>query len=393
MASYIDINGDVQQVNLEASIYREATDVGLSVESLINQRHQTKAGEPTAFQQLCASEGMFLKADRSYGIRPATMDAILNGGTRIEAGSVVRDATPVSRILFPAVQMSALENKLREDNSGVIAAFGRMVAVDDSINHDRYERPFLNFSKPESARSKAIAQLSEPTSMLSITVSDKSYRITGTSLGMEISDEAVRSTSLDLVTLAMQRQAEVELAEKVEDFLLGFLNGDPDQDMAALSTISGSTATAQSFDATISAAGVLTQKAWVKYLFNNAKKRTIDYVITDINGALAIENRTGRPTVQGDNPNSKRIDTLENVVNPMWPDQVKVFITTDPSWPANTIVGFDSRYAIHRVTSTLLSYQAAEAYAMRRSTKFRIDMGQIAYRLFDDAWNVLTLTV
>lgn len=393
MASYIDINGDVQQVNLEASIYREATDVGLSVESLINQRHQTKAGEPTAFQQLCASEGMFLKADRSYGIRPATMDAILNGGTRIEAGSVVRDATPVSRILFPAVQMSALENKLREDNSGVIAAFGRMVAVDDSINHDRYERPFLNFSKPESARSKAIAQLSEPTSMLSITVSDKSYRITGTSLGMEISDEAVRSTSLDLVTLAMQRQAEVELAEKVEDFLLGFLNGDPDQDMAALSTISGSTATAQSFDATISAAGVLTQKAWVKYLFNNVKKRTIDYVITDINGALAIENRTGRPTVQGDNPNSKRIDTLENVVNPMWPDQVKVFITTDPSWPANTIVGFDSRYAIHRVTSTLLSYQAAEAYAMRRSTKFRIDMGQIAYRLFDDAWNVLTLTV
>lgn len=392
MASYIDINGAVQKVDLDASIYRRAVDEGLSVEALINRDHPVKAGDASAFEQLCASEGMFLRADRSFGIRPATMDAILNG-PRMEAGSVVRDAVPASRILFPAVQMSVLENKLRDDNSGVIAAFGQMVAVDDSINHDRFERPILNFSKPEAARSKAIAQLSEPASMLSITVSDKSYKITGTSIGMEISDEAVRSTSLDLVTMAMNRQAEVELAEKVEAFLLGFLNGDADQDMAALSTVSGAIATAKSFDGTITTAGTLSQKAWVKYLFNNAKKRTIDYVITDINGALAIEGRTGRPTVQGDNPTSRRIDTLENVINPMWPDQVKVFISTDPNWPANTIVGFDSRYAIHRVTSTSLAYQAAEAYAMRRSTKFRIDMGQIAYRLFDDAWNVLTLTV
>jgi len=391
MASFIDINGAVQKVELDATVYREAADKGLSVEALINQTYPVKAGDASAFEQLCASEGMFLQANRKFGIRPATMDAILNG-TKIEAGSVVRDAVPTSRILFPAVQMSVLENKLREDNSGIIAAFGQMVAVDDSINLDRYERPFLNFSKPEGARTKAIAQLSEPTSMLSITVSDKSYRITGTSIGMEISDEAVRSTSMDLVTMAMQRQAEVEMAEKIEDFVINFLNGDPDQDMAALSTVSGSTATASTFHGSALGAGVLSQKAWVKYLFNNAKKRTINYVITDIDGAMAIENRTGRPTVQGDNATSTRIDTLESIVNPMWPDQVKVFVTTDPNWPANTIVGFDSRYAIHRVTSTILAYQAAEAYAMRRSTKFRIDTGSIAYRLFDEAWNVLTLT-
>lgn len=391
MASYIDINGDVQQVQLDTTIYRKASDAGISVEALLNQTHPVKAGDPSAFEQLCASEGMFLRGDKAFGIRPATMDAILNG--TMEAGSVVRDAVPVSRILFPAVQMSVLENKLREDNTGVIASFGQMVAVDDSINHDRFERPILNYSKAEEARGKAISQLSEPASMLSITASDKSWRITGTSIGMEISDQAMRSTSMDLVTMAMTRQAEVELAEKVEAFMLNFLNGDKDVDMAALSTVSGAVATAASFDSTIVAAGVLTQKAWVKYLFNNSKKRMIDYVITDIDGALAIEGRTGRPTVQGDNATSKRIDTLENVVNPMWPDQVKVFISTDANWPANTIVGFDSRYAIHRVTSTSLAYQAAEAYAMRRSTKFRIDMGQIAYRLFDDAWNVLTLTV
>lgn len=391
MASYIDITGAVQQIDLDSTIYRQAADDGISVEAMINRDHPVKAGDPSAFEQLCASEGMFLRGDKAFGIRPATMDAILNG-TKLEAGSVVRDAVPVSRILFPAVQMSVLENKLRDDNSGVIAAFGQMVAVDDSINSERFERPILNFSKAEAARGKAVSQLSEPASMLSITASDKSWRITGTSIGMEISDQAMRSTSMDLVTMAMTRQAEVELAEKVEAFILGFLNGDADIDMAALSTVAGSVSTASTFHGSALGAGVLSQKAWVKFLFNNSKKRTIDYVITDIDGALAIEGRTGRPTVQGDNATSKRIDTMENVVNPMWPDQVKVFISTDPSWPANTIVGFDSRYAIHRVTSTTLAYQAAEAYAMRRSTKFRIDMGQIAYRLFDDAWNVLTLT-
>lgn len=392
MASYIDITGAVQNVPLEASIYRQAAEASISVEALINQEHPVKAGDATAFEQMCASEGMFLKGNSSFGIRPATMDAILNP-TTIEAGTVVRDSAPASRILFPAVMMSVLENKLRTDNSGVIAAFTPMVAVDDSINHDRFERPILNFSNAEAPRGKAISQLSEPTSMLSITASDKSWRITGTSIGMEISDQAMKATSMDLVTMAMSRQAEIELAEKVEAQVLAFRNGDTDLDMAALNTVSGSTDKANVFDTSIIAAGVLTQKAWVKFLFKNSKKRTVNYVITDIDGALAIENRTGRPNVRGDNATSKRIDTLENIVNPMWPDQVKVFISTDANWPANTIVGFDSRYAIHRVTSTSLAYQAAEAYAMRRSTKFRIDMGQIAYRLFDDAWSELSLTL
>lgn len=391
MASFIDNTGALQQISLDATIYREASDAQLSVEALINQKYATKAGEPTAFEQACASEGMFLSADRKFGLRPATMEAILNG-TKIEAGgnTVVRDAVPASRILFPAVYMSVLENKLVTDNSGTIAAFDSMVAVDDSINHDRYERPILDYSRPEGARSKAIAQLSEPTSMLSITASDKAFRITGTSVGMEISDEAMRSTSLDLVTMAMTRQAMVEKAERVDLFIANFLNGDADVSMAAMPV--GNIATASTFDGAAVAAGTLTQKAWVKFLFNNAKKRTITHVITDINGALAIQNRTGRPVITTDNGTSKRLDAVESVINPLLPDQVQVFITTDPNWPANTIMGFDKRYGIHRVTSTSLAYQAAEAYAMRRSHKFRIDMGQIAYRLFDDAWNVMTLT-
>jgi hypothetical protein len=211
---------------------------------------------------------------------------------------------------------------------------------------------------------------------------------------MEISDEAAAATSLDIVSLSMTRQAEVESLERIEQQLLAFLNGDTDLDMLALSTVTGAVKNAKAdLDTSLTVAGTLSQKAWVNWLFYGSRVRRIDTVITDLAGALAIENRSGRPNVLGDNGTSKRIDTLENVVNPTWPDQVDVIISQDPNWPANTIVGFDSRYAYHIVNSTTLSYTAMEQFAIRRSTKMRIDNGSIAYRLFDDAWQVLTTTV
>lgn len=386
MASYIDINGATQQLTIDASIYRQAHDRGLTVRQMLNQDHPVQAGMPSAWEQICASEGMFSSRNAEFGIAPATMKAILDGSTRVEAGSVVRDAVPASRILFPMFQMSAIEDKLRNSDYGALALFNSAAAVVDTINDDRFERPILNFSKPEAARSRAIAQLSEPASMLSITASDKSWRITGTSIGMEISDQAL-NTSLDLVTLAMTRQAEVELQEKVEGYLLAFYAGDTDLSMASLSSLS-LVDTAASLDA--AATSGITQKAWVKWLFKNSRKRKITHIVCDLDSALAIENRTGRPTVNGDNATSTRIDTLESVINPMWPDTVQIMITQDPNWPAKTIVGFDSSYGYHVVNSTVLNYSAAEAYAMRRSTKYRVDTGMIAYRLFDDAWSVLT---
>jgi hypothetical protein len=168
---------------------------------------------------------------------------------------------------------------------------------------------------------------------------------------------------------------------------LAFLNGDVDLGMTALPQVK-----ANVHDSSISTSGALTQKAWVKWLFTGNRQRTIKYVITNVDGALAIEQRTGRPTVQTDNATSKRIDVGMTVVNPAWPDQVQVFITQDPNWPANTIVGFDDTYGYAVVNSSVLAYEAAEAYAMRRSTKFRVDRGSISYRLFDSAWSVLSLT-
>lgn len=387
MASFIDNTGATQQLTITPQDYQRAAERNLTLRQMINVDHPTRAGDPDAWTQVCASEGMYVGRNSAYGIAPATMRAVIEGVPRLEAGVIVKDQIPTSRILFPMFQMAALEDKLRNSDYGILSLFNSAAAVVDTINQERFERPILNYSRPEGARSKPVTQLSEPASMLSITASDKSWRITGTSIGMEISDQAL-GIGLDLVNLAMTRQAETQMQEKVEQIMLSFLNGDTDLDMAALSTVSGAVSTAVSLDS--AATTGITQKAWVKWLFNNSRKRKITHVICNLDTALAIENRTGRPTVQKDNATSKRIDTLESIINPMWPDTVKVLITMDPNFPANTILGFDAGYGYHVVNSTVLNYSAAEAYAMRRSTKYRVDTGMLAYRLFDEAWAVMT---
>lgn len=387
-----------QEIDLEGSVYREAQDAGFTnVRAYMNNRFDTPTNEPSAFDQACIQSGMIIGRNREYGIQPSTMKAVLEGPQFSANGSPIsRDSVPTSRILFPAFIGAMTEDKLAYDHTSHVGQFNQMLALHDTINNDRIEWPELNFDKPEAARSKAVAQLAEPTAMGTITVSDKSFRVTGWAIGMEISDQAMRagsSVSLDYVSLAIQRWALVEMSEEVNGHILAILNGDVDAGYAALSTIAGSTVTAQSFDASITTAGTLTQEAWVRFLYS--KRRTIvpNWIITDLSGAMAIEKRTGRWTVQTDNQTSKRMDVIENIAYPSLPDSVNIFITDDPSWPANTLMAFDSNYAIHKITSTLLDYRASEEYAMRRSTRFRIDGGEAVRRLHDDAFMVMTLTV
>jgi hypothetical protein len=380
----VDQFGQNQQIELGMHTLAEAKAGGFKhVPAMMNARFPMPAGKPTAAQQIYHQMGAGT---------PGVKLAYALEGQGFNAGAVTEDSSVAGRLASLPYLMDVIENKLTSSDYGIKAIFNRKAAVVEAINGTKFERPILNFSRPEGARSRAITQLSEPASMLTLTSSDKSWKISGSSIGMEVSDEAAAAVNLDVVQLSMVRQAEIESLERIEQQMLAFLNGDVDLDMAALSTVAGAVKNAKTdFDSTL-LAGNLSQKAWVKWLFYGSRVRRIDTVITDLDGALAIQNRSGRHVVTGDNGTSKRIDTLESVVNPSWPDEVDVVISQDPNWPANTLVGFDSRYGYHVVNSTTLSYSAMEMFAIRKSTKYRVDTGSISYRLFDDAWQVLTLT-
>lgn len=392
MAAFKDSTGAIQQVPVALELYRAASENGQSLEQHINSLYPTASNAPSAFRQILASEGINLVADTKRGVRASTVAEML-AGTTLSAGTVLKEGIPASRILFPAAIMSAIENKLQVDRETTPNAFEKLIAVDDSINSDRFERPILDFSKPEGARSMGIGQLALPNTMLTITASDTSRKIPVMSLGMEISDQAKAATTLDIVGLALARQAAVERNERAQGYILSLLNGDVDQGTVALSAIANKSQKAVSFDPTISTAGVLTHKAWIKWLSQNSTKRRITHVVTDLDTAMAIENRIGKPVAVGDNPNSPRIDAIPVIMNPSWDFHTQIFITQDPSWPAGTIMGVDNRYGVHRVKSLTAQYEAVEALVMKRSTQMRFDHGEIVYRLFDEAFEVLTLTL
>lgn len=372
-------------VNEALAWYREAKDAGISVPALLAQKYPTdRAKYGSTFEQFCASTGLFLRPNREAGIRPPTVAEAMEGKVMF-AGTVIREANPASRILFPSVIIEAIENKLKSDLTTDASIFGQLVAVELSIAGEKYEQPVLNFSKPEQGRHAGIGQLALPNTLLSITASDVTRKIPTVSLGMEISDQAAAITSLDLVSLALTRQAEVERAERAMGYLQSIVNGDADVGQAALSSI-----TSDSLDNAV-AAGALSHKAWVKFIRKSWKKRHINWVMSDLDTLFKIENREAKPNIQTDDPKSPRINPTFDVVNPQW-QNVKHFLLDDGVFATDKIVGLDSRFGIVRVRNILAEYQAVEEFVLRRSKAMRFDFGEMCYRLFDEAFEVMTIS-
>lgn len=390
MASFIDHTGARQQVEASLeTLIKPAKEANLSVRDYANQAFSTDASKfGDAFSQLCASEGIVLQGSRSYGIRAPSLDAVLNGRPTVEANAIVRTPTSQARVLLMPAIGALVEDKLLADLDMNANAFDSMVAMDTVIADEWYLWPEANYAGPEAGRSKITSQLAKPVNMLTLTTSEKSLRVPTYALGIEWSEQATKYLNLDFISLSIARQVAVERNERANKDLLAMLSGDADVGQGALSGIAGKVKTAASLDA--AATTGITQKAWMLWLYNNGKKRRISHVVTDVLGALAIEARSGRPVIVGDNGTSTRINTNESVMNPTWASDVQVFITDDTAWPAGTIMGIDSRYAIQRVTSTNASYQAQEDFVLRRASAMRFDYGSVSRRLVPDAFEVLT---
>lgn len=389
MAAFIDAQGATQQFEVTLDLVKAASADRVSLREYVNAKLDTNAevyGD--AFSQLCESEGIVLKSNKKYGIRSPSLAAALEGRTVLEAGAIVRTPSAQGRVLLMPAIGALIEDKLVSDLDMNANAFDGMVAQDDTIADEWLLWPEINFSAPEAARSQVTSQLAKPANFISITTAEKSVRIPTFALGIEWSQQVTKYVSLDLLTLAIARQVATERNARANENLLALLSGDADMGQASLSSL-GKSATAASYDA--AATTGITQLAWVSYLYNNSKKRRVTHLVTDIAGAMAIENRTGRPTVVQDNPGSKRIDSTVYVSNPTWAPDLPIFIVDSTvGWPAKTILGIDARYAIHRVTSTNASYEAQEEFVLKRSSAMRYDFGQITRRLFLDAFDVLT---
>lgn len=389
MAGFINAKGENHEFEVSLDVIKAAADNRQSVRDYINSTLDTDASKyGDAFSQLCASEGIVLIPQKDYGMRAPSLQSVLSGRPILEAGAIVRQPSSQARVLLMPAIGALVEDKLVADLNMNADEFDSLVAQDDTIADEWLLWPEINFNGPEAARSQVTSQLAKPATMMSITTSEKSIRIPTFSLGIEWSEQATKYIQLDLLALAIARQVAVERNDRANQNLLMMLNGDADMGQGSLSSL-GKVTTAVSLDS--AATTGITQKAWMLWLYQNSKKRKLNALVTDIAGAMALEGRANKPVITGDNPNSPRIDANVSVKNPTWNSDLPIFIV-DPSvgWPAKTILGLDTRYAIQRVTSTNASYQAQEDFVLRRGSAMRFDFGQICRRIFTDAFEVLT---
>jgi len=351
----------------------------------------------STFTQLLANAGMFTNHNRELGIAPPSMADVLDGTVDVSMSAVTRPdgqnaLSPSGRLLFPALILEMVESELRRDDSVYSGIFNRMVAQTISTPTPRYDQPVIDVTGPRASKSQPIAQFAEPDRMVSISVSDRSFRMPVKSIGLEISKEAQAASTLDLVGIAVREQALEERADMIDESISNMLLGNADMGpdaQGALPVAAGTT-----FDAAMTT-GVVTHEGWVKYLRNQWRYRNIDWVITDIDGFLAVENRTNRPVVVGDQGQDIRLNTIPTTQMPGIPNSVNFFIVENAATVggADRLVGLDSSKAIRKIVYTGADYQAVEEFVMRKSTAFRFDWSERHERIgFDNAWSVCDFT-
>jgi len=401
MVKFIDENGKLQDVNLEGMKYHAmAQKEGLTFRQVINREFPTRAGDPDAFTQMCVNAGLRFKHDSKLGRVPTNLQSVLRpeagtnqiGGTYTSAPQV-----PDSTILFVPALLETVEASLKKKTAPAVQAFNSLLAKERTVPGKEFKRAIVNYSGdrgPEDFEWKRTAQNSDPSIMLSITASDVSRNIPTYSMGMQVSAEAMLISGVDMIADPLERFfSEAEYNDWIANLAL-LLNGDPD---GVVSDMDDNTAVlpqtkANVYDPSISAAGELTQKAWLKWLYHGTLFATKNKIICDFDAALAVDKRLGRPT-NIENNSMDRLDVPFKVIYPAFQDSIEVIVMPEGSWPANTILGIDSNWAIEKVNSLFANYQAVQEMILSRSTMVRVDHGSVMYRLYTEAFDVLSLTV
>lgn len=381
----------MKHVELSLSSYQAAANNGMTLSGYLEM---TNPGYDRAYgsvlEQMCMQAGVMIHSDKVTGLSSTTFKQLESGLGMNSMGAVVKpdgsaNNTIAGKLLVPEIILQVMAANLSESNDDFFSGIDKMVALTENVTGDKVEQPLIDVTAPEASESKRISQLGEPAIMLSITTSDKTYKIPTVSIGATISDQAAASSTLDLVSLAISAQARGERLRHYETNLAAMISGDVD---------AGETAVASTlvnvYDSAITTASTITQKAYFKWLRYQYRLRNVNYLLMDIDTALAVEQRTGRPVQTGDNGMSPRLNVNENILN-MNVQIPNVLIVDSDVVGADTIVGIDSRYAIRRVRNISASYQAIEANVLRRSTSLRIDYGEMLHKLYAEAWQKVVL--
>lgn len=385
---YIANEGGKQvEKTLDAGVelYKQAAEAGMDLRQFLRHKcsdFDVTAGDP--IDQMMTRAGM---NDGEHRTGPALTMAQIAGMTTAEGfrrpdGS---DGSLGARLLYPQLILETMNaNALRDDGSDILSVWERSVALTRNLNGQKADQPIIDTSAPEGSRSGRITQMAEPETMVSITTGERSFRIPTNSIGLLISHEAMAATTIDLVRIVMEAQSRGDKIRRVGEQLRSMVFGDADLNMAALPQNKVS-----KYDPSITENGKISKRAYIKWLYEKHKTANISQVFTSLDTALDVD--------EGLAPTHTGIDNSK-IVTPWGGTNLAITQPTitpfdDDVFGVGIMVGFDPRYAIQRFVNISASYDAIEDYVMRKATGFRVDYGEMATRMYDEAWTVLSLEV
>jgi hypothetical protein len=402
MPAFIDNTGATQQVDFTPEeLIQGAKASGLTPVQYINRKFpQADLKIGSAFDQIKMSIGIVSPADKNpFGLRPTPMATLMDNGYSAVSNTATATSPfgSASRALTVISIIDSIESQVAKDRTTDADTFYGMVGTTLSLTSEHFEQPVVDYGTvggPESAKASRVSQGALPPKMVTFKTADRIRRIGSWSIGMEWTDQALRATTLDFVSLTTARYLQVERDERAYRYISDLFTGNGDLITGAVSAV-----TTTSLDA-LATGGVLTHKAWVKFLARNRKYRKITHAIMDMDTYLKLEGRTGRPGSNNYDPTLARIDPQGVMVNNGFGNDVRVFLveaaTDGGPVPANTIYAVDAaKSAITLAQNTSAIYSAVEEYALKRTTAMRMDWSEEVFRTYGDTdlrlFDVLTI--
>jgi hypothetical protein len=387
--SFIDSASQRQELDIAVEDYREAGDLKMSLSQLYEMKYPSDPDLGcSTFEQMCASAGIRVRPDPARGIGASSMKEIIYGSRSMVAqGPITRPSgessnTPSSRLLFPQVIMNLVEASLIDNKDHYLAPWENAIALRTTVSAARVDQPKIDTTSMEDGDSyQPIAQLAEPANMTRITLSDISYAIPTKAIGLEISDQALQATTIDLVAISLASQARIERIKRLETDMQAMISGDIDTGVVTSPIVNAST-----YDPAINAGLPITQLGFSKFLRANSITMNMTHMIMDDDTFLALEGRPGVVSVLTAPAPNQAGPGAVLLANASFPTP-QALILPSAIVGANVILGFDSSKALHQITNQLASYTAIENFVLRRAVSFRWDYGSLMTKLHDDAWS------
>lgn len=406
---YRNTSGNISTGYMSLEDYRLAGETRMKPAAVVNARHSdADMTYGSAFEQGTKYLGIFPKGDTRYGILPTTLKDILDGscttklsgfqlagGTIVSPKSPIGGDTPSSRLFFPSIIMQIIEDELRADYGAEEAAWSRMFAINQSIQSEVWTQPVISYSGPGSQDMKPIGQNQMPANMVSITASETSRALGQIAIGLQVSQQALRDTTLDLVGIIVKEQTMGQRMRHLWRDISRVATGNPDANQEALTPVSFKTA----FDAT-AAANTVTHDGYVKMLWNPERTYAWNALIGPLGSYMAIERRTGRPLAydpktsgyNSGNPGTYGINPGEPQLINFAMSNPMMMLIPDGILAANQVLALDTRFALARVTNVSANYQALEEQVLQRSLFWRWDLSEHVYRFREEAIQLVDWT-